>query len=72
MRAIASDGIPVPGTLVQFQVQNGGSASPASATTDAAGRARTTWTLGALTGTQGLNVSIQNAPLFTVHATATP
>jgi hypothetical protein len=72
VRVTASDGLAAPGVVVQFQTQSSGSASPNNATTDAAGRARTTWTLGSATGTQSMNVSIQNAPTLTIFATATP
>ena len=47
---------PVSGATVNF-IARDGSADPAQATTDAAGEARTTWTLGSAAGPQELRVS---------------
>jgi hypothetical protein len=54
--ARASDryGNPVAGVTVTWEASGGGSTSPASSTTDAAGEARTTWTLGGAAGAQQL------------------
>jgi hypothetical protein len=51
---------PVEGVLVKFRVADGqGSLEPASAVTDADGRARTVWTLGDLPGRQSLLASVE-------------
>lgn len=50
-------GTAISGETVTFQASNGGSATPASATTDAQGRARTTWTLGTVAGVQTLRAT---------------
>src|SRR5690348_12818467 len=39
-------GHPVPGAIVTWTADEGGSVSPATSNTDATGRATTTWTLG--------------------------
>lgn len=50
---VTANGAPVVGTTVTFAVTSGGGAvSTASATTDATGRASTSWTLGPSAGTQ--------------------
>ena len=52
-------GHPIPGVIVSFAVtQGGGSASAAADTTDAAGRASVSWTLGAVAGPNGVSASI--------------
>ncbi len=71
VRAVAQDGVPVPGQPVSFQASAGGSASPGSATTDASGNASTSWTLGPNAGTQSLTISSPNVPSTQVNATAT-
>jgi hypothetical protein len=48
---------PVADATVEFLPGNGGSAQPRQARTDAAGYARTTWTLGPGAGTQEMRVS---------------
>jgi len=68
----AVDGIGVGGVSVAFSAANGGSVSPASATTTADGLASTTWTLGPGSGSQTLTVTaagMQGSPL-TFTATA--
>ena len=51
---------PVDGVLVNFKLADGqGTADPASAVTDADGRARTVWTLGDLPGRQTLLASVE-------------
>jgi Bacterial Ig-like domain (group 1)./Bacterial Ig-like domain (group 2). len=64
---------PVAGVLVAFGAAPGhGSVTPASATTDSAGKARATWTTDTTAGTQSASAVV--AGLDTVHfsATATP
>ncbi|MBX6364481.1 MAG: Ig-like domain-containing protein [Gemmatimonadetes bacterium] len=64
---------PVPGVAVSFAVQSGGgTASPASATTDAAGQASTQWTLGTRAGTQTLTAAVTGAGSVTFTAVAAP
>lgn len=64
------------GETVTFTAANGGSAAPATTTTDANGRAQTTWTLGSATGAQSLVVSGPRltaiAKSVTTTATSTP
>lgn len=48
---------PAPGVSVTFAATGGGSASPSSGVTDAAGNFSTSWTLGGATGTQTLTAS---------------
>ena len=58
VRAEDSGGAPVPGLAITFTPAAGsGTVSAASATTDAQGRASTTWTLGSAFGPQKLNIS---------------
>jgi len=65
-----ANGNPKAGVAVTFAVTaGGGSVSAPTSTTDAAGHASTTWTLGTLVGTQTLSVA--SAGLTTVAATAT-
>lgn len=57
---------------VTFQVQNGGSVSIPSSSTDADGRASAgVWTLGTTAGQQTLQVSVAGGPTTTITATAT-
>jgi hypothetical protein len=59
VRAISRRGAPAPGQLVSFRLVGGqGSVEPASAVTDADGRARTMWTLGDYPGRQTLLASV--------------
>jgi alpha-tubulin suppressor-like RCC1 family protein len=64
----------VVGVRVQFQPAPGeGSVSPASATTDAQGRAATQWTLGTMAGEQRLTASAGSASIeFVATANAGP
>ena len=53
VRVMSRRGLPVSGALVTFRLAEGdGAAEPASALSDADGRARTSWTLGRLPGSQ--------------------
>lgn len=54
-------GNPCPGVIVRFEASDGGSAFPASVTSDTSGRAATQWTLGALQGWQFLDLSAGGA-----------
>ena len=62
-----------PGTLVDFAAATGGgSVSPTTVATAADGKASTTWTLGATTGTQTLTANTTGVTQVTVSATAAP
>lgn len=65
-------GAPVPGVTVTFGVAGGGSASPASADSDADGVARTVWTLGDRRGLQRLTASAGGSIAVEIEATAVP
>jgi hypothetical protein len=63
---------PVPNAIVTFAAGNGGSAQPALATTNAAGQASVTWTLGSVVGAQTLVASLvgpQGSASVTFNAT---
>ncbi len=61
VRATNRHNAPASGKRVTFRLADGeGSVDPASALTDADGRARTTWTLGADPGRQTLLASVEN------------
>ena len=61
VRIMSRRGLPVSGALVTFRVAQGdGVLDPASALTDADGRARASWTLGALPGSQSLIAMVQH------------
>ena len=61
VRVVSRRGLPVDGALVTFRLAEGhGALEPASALTDADGRARTSWTLGELPGRQSLIVAVQH------------
>jgi len=61
VRVISRRGLPVSGALVTFRVAEGdGVLEPASALSDADGRARTSWTLGGLPGNQLLIAAVQH------------
>ena len=63
---------PVPGVTVTWQVETGGgSVTPRTSTTDAAGRASTAWTLGRSTGDQRVEASAPGAGSVRFEATAT-
>lgn len=55
-------GNPVAGSVVQFQT-SAGTVTPASTATDAAGRAKTAWTLGPTAGNQTLTAGAVGSPL---------
>ena len=60
VRAINRRGAPAPGQTVTFKLAEGqGSVDPRTASTDADGRARTTWTLGDYPGRQTLLASVE-------------
>jgi len=61
VRVISRRGLPVSGALVTFRLAEGdGALQPASALSDADGRARTSWTLGGLPGSQSLIATVQH------------
>ena len=61
VRVIGRRGLPVSGALVTFRLAQGdGALDPASALSDADGRARTSWTLGGLPGSQSLIATVQH------------
>ena len=61
VRVISRRGLPVSGALVTFRpAQGDGVLEPASALSDADGRARTSWTLGGLPGSQSLLATVQH------------
>ena len=61
VRVISRRGLPVSGALVTFRLAQGdGALEPASALSDADGRARTSWTLGGLPGSQSLLATVQH------------
>jgi hypothetical protein len=64
-------GNPAAGVTVTFAPQSGGMVSPATATTNVAGEASTTWTLGQALGVQILNVSVQGIAAISASATST-
>jgi uncharacterized protein YjdB len=70
VRALDVRSQPVPGIVVAFAPAGGGAASPAQATTDAAGNAQTKWTLGAAAGAQSLQVTGPGGLALTATATA--
>jgi adhesin/invasin len=69
----SADDQPLPGAALTFAAGNGGSVSPAEATSDNDGIARTTWTLGQTAGQQTLTVtsgSVSSTVTATVNAGA--
>lgn len=60
----------VPGVEVRFIAQPGAGVTPATASTDAAGTAATTWTSAPVTGEQLLEVRTVLLPGLVVHGTA--
>ena len=76
VRVRSRSGAPIRGAPVRFRLVNGsGTLNPASALTDAEGRARTTWTLGALPGLQTLLATtdhVDSAAAIVAEAEATP
>jgi hypothetical protein len=70
-RVVASDGLGVPDQWVRFTVAaGGGSLSVDSALTDAAGRARTQWTLGSVVGNQVVQATTPRLPGIAATFTA--
>lgn len=65
-------GNPTPGVEVSFDPLDGGRTSPAKASTDAAGFAATTWSLGTPLGSQSLRVRLASVTSVDVVAQATP
>ena len=65
------DGQPLAGRTLRFLPVDGGSASPATAVTDATGRARTVWTLRATTGLNRLKVVGDSLVPYLAHASGT-
>lgn len=72
VRVADSGGNGVAGVVVTFGASSGGSASPQTATTDAAGEASTTWTLGTAFGTNVLSASALAVPTVAAHANSAP
>lgn len=60
----------VAGRTITFAASHGGSASPASAPTDAGGQVSTNWTLGSSAGPQSLAISSAGFSTLTITATA--
>lgn len=68
-----SDGEPLAGATVAWQVVSGGGAvAPASSSTDATGTATTQWTLGPTAGAQSVTATVQGLGPVTFSASATP
>jgi hypothetical protein len=74
VRVMGRRGLPVRGALVTFRLaEEGGALEPASALTDADGRARTSWTLGGFPGSQSLIATVQHLDsTLVVNAEADP
>lgn len=71
-RVATPTGAPLSGYLVTFTVASGGgSVSAVAALTDASGNVSTSWTLGALHGTQTLSVTVAGAAGSPLTVTAT-
>ncbi len=71
VRVDDAGGSPVAGATVTFSAAQGhGSADPATAATDAAGLARTTWTLGNAAGAQTLTASVAEGVSTDIRAAA--
>ena len=73
-RVVNHRGAPVEGTLVRFRVApSSGVVDPAAVVTDADGRARTSWTLGALPGPQRMFAAVERVDsAMVVEADALP
>lgn len=76
LRVLTRRGQPVPGATVAFTTENGeGSVAPANAVTDAEGRAKVQWTLGARAGRQQLHgrlAAIDSVITFVADADPSP
>ncbi len=70
--ATDSQGNPVAGLAVSFAASSGASVSPASANTDATGKAQATLTLGAAPGTDTVTTSAPGATSVSFNETALP
>jgi adhesin/invasin len=70
VRVLSGNNVPVPNATVTFSADKGGSASPATATTDNTGTAQARWTLGSSSGQQTLTISTPGLPAITATATA--
>ena len=68
---VTRDGDPVEGSTVTWAAGSGGTVSPATDQTDAAGISSTTWTLGITPGSQGATATVANATNSPVTFTAT-
>lgn len=66
-----SYGNPVVGVVVVFTANNGGTVAPGTATTNAAGEAAASWTLGLAIGGQTLDAIVTGLPSVRFTATAT-
>ena len=64
-------GNPVAGVVVAFTANNGGTAFPGTAVTNAAGEAAASWTLGLAIGDQTLDAVVTGLPAARFNATAT-
>jgi hypothetical protein len=74
VRVLDPNDVPVPNASVSFSVNNGGSITPVTGTTDASGNATATWTLGTGLGPQTATATLvgpQGAPSVTFSAIAT-
>jgi hypothetical protein len=73
VRATNRKGGPASGKRVSFRLGEGGSVEPVIAVTDADGRARANWTLGAYPGRQTLFASVENVDsALAIQAEADP
>ncbi|HVZ47472.1 MAG TPA: Ig-like domain-containing protein [Gemmatimonadaceae bacterium] len=70
VRVLSTNNIPVQNATVTFSADKGGSASPATATTDNTGSVQTRWTLGSSSGQQTLTISTPGLAAITATATA--
>jgi adhesin/invasin len=71
VRVFGSDNQTLPGVVVTFSADNGGSVDPATATTDGDGLAQTRWTLGQTAGPSVLTVTASGGVSATITATVT-
>lgn len=71
IRVTDADGKPVSGAAVTWAAGSGGSVSPASVRTNAAGEAKTAWTLGPAAGEQTASATVTGVPAASFRATAT-
>ena len=71
VRALDANGNPVIGATINFAGAGGGTASPASATTDVNGLASTTLTLGQAVGTYAFTATVSGTPAVTTRVAAT-